>query len=212
MATNPLQPATLSELRKEAKRRKPQQGQIMESPEALPPAVGRIEEAVQARYVTGKPLAGSYKQAAIASVGKHEPHTVEINDPAKFSRGVLQSKGHEIVHLWRNNLPGPIQAAALPDNPKDPYNISNIDQLRAKGYTLATIPQEMAAMIVQTYIADPKQRKRLQIWIDDMNKTPLSVVNATSPNQKGINTTPRPPVPPIEVWTSLFGLKQKKNR
>lgn len=212
MATNPPQAKTLNELRQEAQRRNSRQNLIQESPESLLPAVERVENAVQARFVVGKPLAGSYRQPAIASVGEHEPHTVEINDPAQFRCGGLQTKGHEIVHLWRNNLPGPIQKAGLPDNPKDPYNISNIDQLRAKGHTLATVPQEVAAMIVQTYIADHSQRKRLQVWIDDMNKTPLSVMNATTPGQRGINTTPRPPAPPIEAWTSLLGLKQKRNR
>ena len=67
----------------------------------------------------------------------------------------------------------------------------------------------MAATIVQRYIADPSSRKRLQVWLDDMTRIPLSVMNATSPDQKGINTTARPPVPPIEAWESLLGLKQE---
>jgi hypothetical protein len=207
MATVPTK--TLQQLRQEAKRRQTQRGQTPEDQNTLPPEVGRIENAIDVRYVAGPPRAGSYREAPIASVGEHEPHTVEINDLKKFKQGVLQTRGHEIVHLWRSNLPGPVQAKALPDNPKDPYNISNIDQLRAKGYDLSTIPQEVAATIIQTYIADPSQRKRLQPWVDDMNRIPLSVMNATSPDQKGINTTVRPPVPPIEAWESLLGLKQQ---
>lgn len=210
MATNTK---TLAELREEAKRRRGPASQITESaPNALPAPVEQVAHAIGVRYRLAPPYAGAYRESAIASVGQHEPHTIDINDLEKFKHGALQGKGHEIVHLWRNNLPGPIQAAALPDNPHDPYNISNIDQLRAKGYTLATIPQEQAATIVQTYIADPSQRKRLQIWIDDMNRTPLSVENATDPSQKGINATPRPPSPPIEAWESLLGLRQEAMR
>ena len=121
-----------------------------------------MEHAIGVRYVLGSALPGSYREPAIASVGEHEPHVVEINDLEKFKQGVQQTRGHEIVHLWRSNLPGPIQAQALPDHPQNPYDISKIDELRAKGYTLATIPEEQAATIVQTYIADPSSRKRLQ--------------------------------------------------
>ena len=210
MATNSM---TLAQIRAEAKRRQTAGGQVTESSiSGLPPAVERIEDAIGVQYKLGAPFAGAYREPAIASVGRHEPHTIEIIDLEKFKRGSLQGRGHEIVHLWRNNLPAPIQAKALPDNPKAPYDISNIDQLRAQGYTLATIPQEQAASIVQTYIADPSQRKRLQVWIDDMNSTPLSTMNATSPDQKGINTTPRAPVPPIEAWESLLGLKKEALR
>jgi hypothetical protein len=211
MATNPPRMKTIGELREEAKRRQP--SQITESVDtSLPPAVSRVEHAIGVRYVLGPALPGSYREPAIASVGEHEPHVVEINDLAKFKQGVQQTRGHEIVHLWRSNLPGPIQAKALPDNPQNPYDISQIDALRAKGYTLATIPEEQAATIVQTYIADPSSRKRLQLWIDDMNKTPLSVMNATSPSNKTLNTTVRAPVPPIEAWTNLVGMKQRAVR
>jgi hypothetical protein len=208
MATNPLNP--LKKLRQEAKRRHEQTSQIAESPETnLPPEVERIAGAVNPRFVPGPARIGYGGKPMIASVEEHEPHRVEINNPALFHQGERQLKGHEIVHLWRSNLPGPIQSKALPENLNDPYNISNIDQLRAKGYDLSTIPQEMAATIVQTYIAVPSERKRLQTWMDDMNKIPLSLVKPTAPNSPGLNTKARPPVPPIEAWTSLLGLKQE---
>lgn len=213
MASSPVRPKSLSELREEAKRRRAAPAQEPESSQSeLPPAVQRIQQAIGVRYVTGPARGGAHHEAAIASVGEHEPHTIEINDPAKFKRGALQTEGHEIVHLWRNNLPGPTQSHALPDNPNRPYDISNIDRLRAQGHTLATIPQEQAATIVQTYIADPAQRKRLQVWIDDMNTTPLSVMNATEPGQQGINTTVRPPTPPIEAWSDMLGLRREAAR
>jgi hypothetical protein len=186
----------------------PNDSVVREGPEAmLPPALQRIEEAIGARLVARAP----YRQA-IASVGEHEPRIIEVNDLEKFKLAPRQTKGHELVHLWRANLPGPLQKMALPDNPKDPYNISNIDQLRAKGYTLATIPQEQAATIVQTYIADPAQRKRLQIWIDDMNTIPLSTMNPTEPGQKGIDTTPRVPPPPVEAYMDLKTLRAEAGK
>ncbi len=176
-----------------------------ESPEAeLPPQIQRIEHGLKVRYVKGQPYGN-----AVASVGEHDPRTIEVNDVDRFNKGPLQTRGHEIVHLWRNNLPGPIQKMAMPDNASDPYNISKIDDLRAKGYNLATIPQEMAATIVQTYIADPSQRKRLQPWIDDMDKIPMSVVEGTDPGQKGINTAPRPPMPPTESYRQLKAISAR---
>jgi len=213
MATQPAPVKTLAQLRKEAKERQPGTPQIRESSQAaLPPALERIKNAIGVRFAQGQRLAGPGGTEAIASVAEHEPHTIEINDPARFKQGPVQTEGHEIVHLWRANLPGPAQAAGLPDNPAHPYDISNIDQLRAKGHTLATVPEEVAATIVQRFIADPSSRKRLQVWIDDMNTTPLSVMNATSPQQQGINVTPRSQAPPIETWTTLLGLRQEAAR
>ena len=170
----------------------------------LPPQIQRIEDGLKVRYVKGQPYGN-----VIASVGEHDPRTIEVNDVDRFNKGPLQTRGHEIVHLWRNNLPGPIQKMAMPDNASDPYNISKIDDLRAKGYNLATIPQEMAATIVQTYIADPSQRKKLQPWIDDMDKIPMSVVEGTDPGQKGINTAPRPPMPPTESYRQLKAISAR---
>ena len=211
MATSTANPKTLADLRKEARQR--QSGQVTESSEAeLPSAVQRIQQAIGVRYVAGPARGGAHHAAAIASVGEHEPHTIEINDPAKFKRGALQTEGHEIVHLWRNNLPGPVQTKALADNPGRPYDISNIDRLRAQGHDLSTVPQEVAATIIQRYIADPASRKHLQVWVDDMNRVPLSVMNATTPSDKTLNTTVRPPTPPIEAWEYMLGLRKEAQR
>lgn len=171
---------------------------IHESADAIiPPAVQRIQDAVGAEFKLGKPL----PDGGVASVGEHEARTVEINDPQKFAQGPQQTKAHEITHLWQNSLPGKTQTAIPPDNPKAPYDLSNIDQLRTKGHTLATIPREQAAAIVQTYTADPSQRKRLQPWIDDMNRTPLSIMMPTGPQDKTINRNVRPPIPPLEGYS-----------
>jgi len=172
----------------------------------LPPEIMRIKNAVGAELVKGQPYASAYGDA-IASVGVNEPNKIEINNPAKFAKGAAQTIAHETTHLWQNQLPGPIQKAIPLDNPNHPYDLSNIDQLRAQGRTLATLPHEQAAFIVQSYTADPAQRKRLQPWIDDLNKTPLSVEMPTPPNAKGIISQIRPPTPPIQAYQSPAELK-----
>ena len=168
----------------------------------LPLEEQRIESAVGAQYVQGKPY-----QNAIATVAQNEPYVIEINDPKRFNQDQTQVKSHELIHLWQQQLPGPIKSGIPADNPKAPYDLSNIDQLRKQGHTLSTIPREQAAAIVQLYTADPSQRARLQPWISDLNTTPLSVMNPTSPNQEGINTTVRSPIPPIEAYMGLDQLK-----
>jgi hypothetical protein len=175
--------------------------------DSLPPELQRIQHAVGAEVVPGKPYGD-----AIASVGAHEPHKIEINDPERFKLGESQTLSHEVMHLLQNQLPGPLIKAIPPDNPKAPYDLSNIDQLRAQGRTLVSLPHEQAAALVQLYVADPSQRNRLQPWIDDLNKTPLSVMNPTDPNQKGINTTVRPPTPPIQAYITPQQVKEQAEK
>jgi lysozyme len=177
----------------------------------IPPELQRIENAVGVQYKLGKPVEGS---DSIASVGEHEPHVIEINDKTRWNQGPRQTKGHEIVHIWKNNLPAKMQAAIPPDDPdpKKRYDISDADTLRAMGNTLVTIPQEKAATIIQTWIADPSQRKRLQPWMDDLTTIPLSVMQPTSPSDKGINTNIRPPIPPIEAYLTPAQMKERAIR
>jgi hypothetical protein len=171
-------------------------GKIMpqphENPKAqIPPELSRLEETLNAKFVRGKPYGD-----AVASVGPHEPHTIEINDSDKFAQGPKQVKAHEMTHIWRNQLPGPLIKNALPDDPKNPYDLSKLDEWRKQGRTLATIPQEAAAFAIQKWTADPSSRKQLQPWVNDLNIIPLSVEEPTSPNDKGINMKIRPPIPP----------------
>jgi len=174
---------------------------------SLSPELQRIEHAVGAVYKLSNPL----PDGGIASVGENEPHVIEINDKAKWNQGPLQTRGHEITHLALNQMAGPIKKAIPPDNPdpKKRYDISDVDQLRSKGLKLWQLPQEKAATIVQTYTADPSQRKRLQPWIDDLNRAPLSIEKPISPSATGITTTPRAPVPPIEAYLSPAELKAR---
>lgn len=172
------------------------------SGETIPIEEQRVARSLGVNVVQGQPY-----ENAIATVAEHEPHNIEINDPARFNLRPAQTAAHEITHLWQNQLPGKTQAQIPPDNPKAPYDLSNIDQLRKQGHTLATIPREQAATILQTYTADPSQRARLQPWINDMNTTPLSIMKPTGPNDKQINRTVRPPMAPIEAWKNIEELK-----
>ena len=168
----------------------------------LPPEIARISKAVGAQIVQGKPY-----ENAIATVADHEPHKIEINDPQRFAQGKDQTIAHELTHLLFANLSGRTQSQIPADNPKKPYDISGIDALRAKGTKLWQLPQEQAATIVQTYVADPAQRARLQPWISDLNSAPLSLVQPTSPGDKTLNIKPRVPVAPVEAYQSVRDLK-----
>jgi hypothetical protein len=170
--------------------------------DSLPPELQRISQAVGAQIVPGKPYGD-----AIASVAEHEPHKIEINDPARFAQGSAQTLGHELTHLLMANLSGKVQSQIPPDSKTKPYDISGVDALRAKGLKLWQLPQEQAATIVQTYVADPSQRARLGPWIQDLNNAPLSLVQPTSPDAKTLNLKPRVPPPPIEGYLSPEQLK-----
>lgn len=178
-----------------------------ESPEAMiPPEVQRIQDAVQARFVQGKPFKGYGGESVIASVAENEPHVIEVNDKARWNQAPLQERAHEVIHLWQSQLPGGLRNAAPPDDPNHPYDMSKVDEWRAQGKNLATIPREVAARVIQTWVADPSQRKKLQPWMDDLTKIPLSTMDATGPNDKTINTHPRLPVPPPEAYANASEL------
>ncbi len=177
----------------------------------FPPELSRIERSLGPKFVVGKPYTG-YQGKAISSVGEHEPHKIEINDPKGFALGPLQTKGHEEIHLWQNQLPGGIQSKILPDGPKNPYSLENIDELRKQGHTLATLPREVGATIIQRYIASPADRARLQKWIDDIPKTPLSIMEPTGPNDKTINRNVRPLIPPQEAYMPIKQLVEEAKK
>lgn len=170
----------------------------------FPPELKRIEREVGATYKLGNPL----PDGAIASVGQGEPHEIQINDKAKWNQGPQQTRGHEIIHLLFSNLPSKLQEQIPKDDTNHPYDISQADKWRAQGKKLWNIPQEAAATLVQTWIADPNQRKRLQPWMSDLTSVPLSAVNPTGPQDKTINTSPRIPYPPEEGYEKISAVKK----
>lgn len=173
----------------------------------IPPQVERIQNALGVEFKQGNPL----PDGGIASVGDHDTKIVQINDPQKFAEGPNQTKGHEITHLWQNSLPPPIMSKIPPDDPKHPYalDLDKLDALRKKGVSLAQLPREQGATIVQRWIAFPQDRARLQAWLDDLNTTPLSLMMPTDSSAKTINRSVRAPIPPIEAYLSLPEMKAK---
>ena len=169
----------------------------------FPPSLERVREAVDVRFKQGKPERGYGGGDVIASVAENEPHVIEINNPQRYAQGKAQINAHELTHLWRNQLPPSIRKAAMPVDQNHPYDIESAEKLRSQGHNLATVPEEMAAAIVQRYIALPAERKRWQPWIDDMGKVPLSSMQPTGPNDKTINMMPRAPIPPVEAYAQV---------
>lgn len=179
---------------------------------AIPPELERIQHAIDPRFVQGKPFSGYGGKDVIASVEQGEPRKIEINNKDRWNQAPLQERAHELTHLLMNQLAGPIRNAIPPDDPNHPYDISNVDQLRAKGMKLWQLPQEKAARLIQQYVADPSSRARLQPWISDMGNAPLSLMDATSPRDETINRHPRAPLPPVESYIPLAKLKTEAIR
>jgi len=121
-------------------------------------------------------------------------NTIEVNRPQDYG---APQQGHELTHVWQNNLPPSVQAK-IPDDASGTaaFDISDADKLRAQGKTLTDLPREKQATIVQKYIEDPKKNANLKPWINDMTRTALSGTMPTSPNATRLNTATRPPGPP----------------
>jgi hypothetical protein len=171
----------------------------------IPPEIENLENHLDVRYKQGPHTENAHHESAVASVSTTQPHLVEINDIDKFKKAPLQTRGHEIIHIAFNQLPSSLKSQVPPDDPNHPYDISQADQWRAQGKKIWQIPQEVAATLVQRWIAMPQERKKLQPWIDDLRQMPMSVINQTAPNSPGIVQTPRTPVPPVDAWQAPAG-------
>lgn len=171
--------------------------------ETLPPELLRLQATLAPHIIHGQAYTDSVTgNGVIASVAPNEPHKIEVNDPKQWNKAPQQLLGHELVHLLLNQLAGPVRNAIPADDPRNPYDLSSVDQLRTKGAKIWMLPQEHAARIVQTYIGDPTQRTRLQPWINDLRSAPLSIMDPTSPGDKTINRHPRAPLPPVEAYSN----------
>lgn len=195
--------------------------------EDLPPEIRNAITTIPVSVTQGKdiddPNDRGGNRTTVANVDQGAGNNnIEINNSSAFSKNPTATMGHEVTHVWQNNLPPSVQAK-IPDDPKDmsAFDISDVDKLRNQGKTLVDVPREKAATIVQKYIeAKPNSatRKKLQPWIDDMGKTPLSSTMPTSPDSKRLNMTPRPPGLPDKtvagmssaISASLAGKSKKK--
>jgi hypothetical protein len=175
----------------------------------LPAPMQRALDTIPVKVAAGKPY-----QDAIASVGDHDPSTVTINDPGKFSRDPTQVMAHEATHLLQNNLTPSVMARIPADDPNDPYNVSDVDQLRKMGKTLWDLPREKEAAVIQRYAVNqnnPAERARLQPWMDDVGRAPLSITMPTAPDAKRLNMNPRPPGLP-DLPETMFQPTQPRRR
>jgi hypothetical protein len=135
-------------------------------------------------------------------------NVVNVMDPAAFQKAPDQLAAHEGTHIWQNNLP-PTLAAKIPaDNAQDPYGfggLAGLNALRQRGGTILDLPKEQQAAMMQYRQsqggdnAPQAVRKATDPFVQDMNNLPLSVILPTDPDQKGINTNPRAPVPPVQA-------------
>lgn len=140
--------------------------------------------------------------SGIASVDPKSVNTIEVNDPKQFVGGGAQTLGHESTHLWQNNLPPSIQKQIPNDTsyPTEP-SIDQLQKLRSQGKTLVNVGREMGPTIIQSYIAKGGSKAPANVqaayapWLKDMQTTPLSSIIPTASDAKGLNVTPRPPLP-----------------
>lgn len=161
----------------------------------LPEQVQNAVDTIPVQITKGQPMTDPNGRANTTVTSNVEQgagnNTIEVNNPKTFNNPVL---GHELTHVWQNNLPPSVQSK-IPDDPKDmsAFDISDADKLRKQGKTLVDLPREKQATIVQKYIEDPKKNANLKPWVDDMGNQALSSTMPTSPNATRLNMEPRAP-------------------
>jgi hypothetical protein len=153
-------------------------------------------------------VAGS--ENSIAGVEENEPRQVEVNDEEKFENNADQVVPHELYHVWANNLP-PSVRAKIPASTQADYaepTVDSVNALHRQGKTLLDLPGEQGAQLMAWSAMHPDDRKvqaAMKPYLDDMRNTSLSVIQATGPHDKQINTTPRAPAGPRDDIPGMEG-------
>lgn len=172
---------------------------------ALPAPYQRALE--QAKIVKGNPTA-TYGTPDIATVDEGDANTITVRDPSRMQPQVL---AHEASHIIDRNLAPEVRAQFPKDDPNHPYmkpeELYNLPQMRKGGMTMKNLPEEKQAQISQAYAMYPKMRAMLQPWMDEKAAMRQSNILPTDADQKGLNTTPRPPAAP----DSAFALPAPRN-
>lgn len=188
----------------------------------VPQEVQNATSTIPVQVTQGQQMSDPNGRSSTATVSSNVDqgagnNTIEINNPKSTTPAVM---AHELTHVWQNNLPPSVQAK-IPDDAKDmsAFDISDADKLRAQGKTLADLPREKQATIVQKYTeAKPGSatRKKLQPWVDDMQKQPLSSTMPTAPDATRLNMTPRAPGRPdpsvAGAYATSFNAAAKKKK
>ena len=169
----------------------------------LPPALENVQHAVQPTIVQGQGGTAVDGRGSVAEVDQGAGNnTIRINNQQAYDDNKASTTAHELTHVWQNNLPPSIQAK-IPADPQNgsAFDISDVDSLRKQGKTMTDIPREKQATIVQKYTqGDAKTKARLQPWLDDIEKTPLSSNKMETDAKGNLKITPRAPgLPPSSV-------------
>src|ERR1700679_3489525 len=158
-----------------------------------------------------QPVAGG----PIAGVEPGSPNRILVTDPSRFNSSPRQTAVHESVHLIQNNLSPQQQKAIPPDtgNPLVAIDPAYLAAQRAQGKTILQLPKEQQSYLSQYYAAKQEAAEKGQItpaqmqqveqtygpWIQDFNKAQLSNIQPTDPSAATLNTTPRAPMPPVNL-------------
>lgn len=155
-------------------------------------------------------VAGS--ENSVAGVEENEPRKIEVNDQEKFENNADQVVPHELYHQWTNNLP-PSLKAKIPASSAGDYaepTVDSVNALHRQGKTLLDLPGEQGASIMawaSMHPDDQKVQAAVKPYLDDMRNTSLSVIQATGPNDKEINTRLRVPMGPQDDIPGMEGFQ-----
>lgn len=159
------------------------------------------------RVAAGRPLTHGYDtgRPAIASTDAEDPNapiTVENQDLWKNPDYTPQLLRHEMTHQVQKNWAPKILQSLPPVNPQDPYNYGGVEGLRKIGGDPTKLSVEQQAAVQQEMQAMQQNGQRIdpiyKTFDQKFGEVPLSVMEPTDPEQKGINTTPRPPGLPAD--------------
>jgi len=132
---------------------------------------------------------------------------IYIGDKQNFTNPdyAPQLLGHELYHQKVNNLPPKLRSMLPSGNTNDPYNYGGVEGLKKVNGDPLKLSNEQGAAAMQTMIAARQRGEKLDPIYDTFEQKfgdlPLSVMQPTDPNQKGINTMPRVPgLPSRPVW------------
>lgn len=154
----------------------------------------------------------------IAGVVPGSPDQISVTDTTRFQKDPQQTAVHEFVHLVQHNLT-PKQRAQIPPDTGNPTVVTDPKYLEAqrkdnkKIYQLPTEQQSYLTQFYQSkqeafnkgYITKKEMdqvEKTYGPWIKDWNDVKLSNIKQTDPASKTLNTTPRAPLPPVNLQQS----------
>lgn len=157
-------------------------------------------------------------ESPIAGVPQGSSNQILVTDPAKFAQSPRQVAVHEAVHTIQANLT-PEQLKGIPPDTGNPLVAIDPEYLkkqRAAGKTLLQLPKEQWSYLSQFYeskkeafekgLINKKEMDHVEDtygpWIKDFNKVKLSTILPTNADDKGIVTTPRAPLQPIDMQQS----------